>query len=138
LYYDTHLMQSGLSPTSRQSRAVLMLVIGLMVMAMLSLGSNRPAHADNGFYGEICTGKGIQSTTPIDVTGANGQSQPQPAVEHNDCCKLCGSASPLLKTDDALAVPPAPNFTLSFDPGNLTPPATTARLHYPPRGPPLL
>ena len=139
LVYDTPLMRfsSRLFTHSlpRQTRAMLLLVLGLLAVTMLSLGGSRPAHADSGFYGEICTSKGLQAKSSAVSTG---QNQPQPATDHNDCCKLCGTVSPLLLTDDTLAVSPAPTFSLDFARTKLTPPAIAARLSYPPRGPPLL
>ena len=140
LVYDTHLMRlcthSCSHSISHQTRALWLLAVGLLAMAMFTFGGSGLARASaanataGSFYIEICTAKGIS---------ADGQpgTSPQHDGGQHECCKLCGVSAALLTTDGTIAVVPAPTFTQLFVSAGPIPPATVARTSHPPRGPPL-
>lgn len=141
LVYDTHLMRlcthSCSHSISHQTRALWLLVFGLVAMAMVTFGGSGLVRAGGtnasagSFYAEICTAKGIAAT------GQTGNIPQHDGGQH-DCCKLCGASAALLTTDGTIAVAPAPTFTQHLLRAGLIPPATVAYTSHPPRGPPLL
>ena len=141
LVYDMHLMRlcthSCSHSISHQTRALWLLVVGLLAMAMVTFGGSGLARASEtnasagSFYAEICTTKGIAAA------GQTGNTPQHDGGQH-DCCKLCGASAALLTTDGTIAVAPAPTFTPLFFSAGPIPPATVAHTSHPPRGPPLL
>lgn len=123
--------------TLRSDRArALLLALGacavmLHALAGLGLMRSRTASAGHDFAAGICTIAAGGHTAPLHSHPANHRSP-------HDCCKLCAASGPVLLTDTALAVSPAPTFiasALTFAPARTASPAVTA---HPPRGPPAL
>ena len=122
---------------SRQSRAILLLVTGLLAMAMLTFGGARTVRAEAGsFYAEICTSKGVLASTSSAATG--DLSHQKDGESHTDCCQLCAATAALLSPGNTIAALPAPTFGQIFITEPQGSPALVAHLAHPPRGPPLL
>lgn len=112
-----------------------LLAIGLFAMALQAMGGSglmpRVA-AGGGVQMEICTSKGVGK---LAVALQSGRTS-LPDSGHQDCCTLCAASAPLLPTDVALGVPPAPTFRSVFVADPFPWPAAAAWLSHPPRGPP--
>ena len=119
--------------TFRHSPAWL-LAIGVFAMALQALGGIglMPRLAAGGVQMEICTGKG---TGRITVASQAGKTS-LPDSGHQECCTLCAAGAPLLLAAAALGVPPAPTFRDVLAAALILPPAGSAWLAHPPRGPP--
>lgn len=114
---------------------VWLLAIGLFAMAMQALGGiglMPRSSGVGGFYAEICSSKGVGRVAAALPAGTTSL----PDSGHQDCCKLCAASAPLLLTELAIGVPPAPTFSgVLLGSPFAQPFAHPWRLH-PPRGPP--